>query len=80
MSLTYVSCIVSNLFHHKYNDKDFSKGNKKKFPRETSVLAKPVAPRNQRPRETNGPAKPAPRGPLSPQCRSNLIHFGIFWK
>ena len=22
-------CIVSNLFHHKYNDKDFSKGNKK---------------------------------------------------
>ena len=52
-------CIISNLFHHKYNDKNFSKGNKKpvslrnqfpwpnQFPRQTSVLTKPAPPPNQ---------------------------------
>ena len=52
-------CIISNLFHHKYNDKNFSKGNKKpvslrnqfpwpnQFPRQTSVPTKPAPPPNQ---------------------------------
>ena len=57
-------CIISNLFHHKYNDKNFSKGNKKRVsprnqcPRQTSAPVKPAPRQNQRPRETNGPARP----------------------
>ena len=32
-------CIISNLFHHKYNDKNFSKGNKNNlFPSAKSIL------------------------------------------
>ena len=65
-------CIISNLFHHKYNDKSFSNSNKKsvslqnQFPRETSFPAKPVSPRNQLPRETRFPAKPvSPRNQFS---------------
>ena len=69
LSLTFALC-TSNLFHHKYIDKRFTKGNKKtsfpaksvsprnQFPRETSFPAKPVSPRNQFPRETSFPAKP----------------------
>ena len=46
-------CIISNLFHHKCNDKNFSKGKKKpvslqnQCPCETSVPAKPMSLRNQ---------------------------------
>ena len=42
-------CIISNLFHHKYNDKIFRTGNKKQVPL-----------RNQLPCETSFPAKPKP--------------------
>ena len=47
-------CIISNLLHHKYNDKDFSKGTcetsypaQNKVPRQTRVPVKPVFPWNQ---------------------------------
>ena len=58
-------CIVNNLFQHKYNDKNFSKGNKKQvslrnqLPFETSFPAKPASPRNQLPCETSFSAKTA---------------------
>ena len=57
-------CIISNLFHHKFNDKRFSKGNKKpvflrnQFPCKTSFPAKLVSLRNQFPSETSFHAKP----------------------
>ena len=59
-----MSLIISNLFYHKYNDKNFSKGNKKQgslrnqFPRKTNFPAKPVSPRNQFPCKTSFLAKP----------------------
>ena len=65
--------IISNLFHHKYNDKNFSKGNEK-----------PVSPRNQFcqqnqfPDETSPPAKPAPRWDQPPhETEANPPHTGI---
>ena len=56
--------IISNLFHHKYNDKNISKSNKKpvslrdQFSCETSFPAKPVSLPNQFPCQTSFPAKP----------------------
>ena len=58
-------CIISNLFHHKYNDKNFNKGNKKpvslqnQLPCETSFPAKSASPPNQLPHQTSFPTKPA---------------------
>ena len=84
--------IISNLFHHKYNDKNISKGNKKpvslrhQFPCQTSFPAKPVSLPNQFPCQTSFPAKPVSlrnigyRTYLSFKCRSNLFHIGIFWE
>ena len=47
-------CIINTLFHHKYIDKSFTKGNKKmRFP------AKAVSLPNQSPCQTSPPAKPA---------------------
>ena len=57
-------CIISNLFNHKYNDKHFSKGNKKQvslqshFPCEASFPVKPVSLRSQFPCEASFPSKP----------------------
>ena len=56
--------IISNLFHHKYNDKNISKSNKRpvslrdQFSCETSFPAKPVSLRDQFPCQTSFPAKP----------------------
>ena len=47
LSLTFA--LLNNFFHHKYDDENFSKGNKKQgslrnqFPRRTSFHAKPVS-------------------------------------
>ena len=72
--------IINNLFHHKDNDKNFSKGKKKQvflrsqFPCKVNVAAKPVSLRSQCPYETNIWC----RSSLSFYCRSHLLHIGLF--
>ena len=75
LSLTFA--LLNNFFHHKYDDENFSKGNKKQgslrnqFPRRTSFHAKPVSLWN-----TNIGCWSS----LSPWCRSNLFNIGLLSK
>ena len=61
--ITKLWLIMINLFHHKYNDKNFKKGNKKPVsPPPTSF-----PPHNQPPRTTSPPSATSPPAqPVSP--------------
>ena len=50
-------CIISTLFHHKYNDENFSKVNKEQVSPRNQFSMEQVSPRNQFPCRTSFPLK-----------------------
>ena len=71
LSLTF-ALYISNLFHHKYIDKSFSKGNKKQVSLQNQFPCKTSFPlQNQFPSKTSVPAKPVSLE-TNIGCRSSL--------